>query len=1494
MDLSYPVSGLPSHQPLVVDLQISPLNALIIKHKAPRRATHDPGRSVPCSADCDLRVVKLWQSVAADWQRARNTGDTQSLWPLLTRVGHDFYCWFSGLKVSTKAVCRGLPGEPCSFRVPPPRCRAFDTATSIQNAARQLFTRALEHVARLRLRLADDCASADRFHEFQHHWLRVAARSSKFVDSADWFALFGSGILRVSQPQSCPSFDSIVQLVRQLEIESSKILALERSSRLNAWRQTCRRNWRDPRQKRFVYSWIRDAWPLPVASVRVPETNQISMNPTDIERVLWQKWQPIFCPSPDQEAVPDFNAFWERFGRYAVHAPVTLEPLSGPRLKAVILKMSNHTTGGADGWSIQELKVWPNFLFDRLADLLNDVETSGNWPSDLLLQIVSLIPKDDTSDDQRPISVATLAYRAWASVRAEDLSAWQERWVHPSQHGYRRGLRSVDPSWTSAAFAEHAWLSHSHRCGFSLDLAKAFDRIPHQILYNCLIASGLPENFCSAWLTAIREAKKYLKSAFGLGRAFHVSRGLPQGDALACFGMNLIMSLWSNAISHEVSVHVRSFADDATVESEDSNASVAVANLQSAVSITEEFTSLSGQKPNVMKCFAWATSRRGRKALASLKMHGSTITHKAHAKDLGCQVLFYGRARSSVIQTLFKKTCKAAQRARCAPLNLEEKSHLVKGAVSSLANYGLETCFVGDALLTKLRAAVVIAIWGLNRRFRSAHAVVLLFTQSHLTDPFQAQVCQSFLTLQRCLQTNILVSESWESWWRTAQNGHARGPVTLLWHLLSRIHWTWPSPWILHTHSGTIIQICDISPGEFAHHLRDAARIWCWQQAFRLHKHFNGVQHFGVDRVATLYMCNHGSLSPHSLRLLRSILVDAVWTLSRLWNAGKVDSATCSCGFEHQDTVHFFWTCSELEVLKSQHSQLFSIREALGPWPPCLELCGLVPADLNCHPHSGTQIACLVQSYLLDVVRRSWEAGWPQMADAAPKKKPVVDTPCQVETFSLSLPPSVPKLSQTTFPWPDAFADDLLSFLKTLTWPKHPARSPNCSGITWAELAVDFEIVMQKALPRNPRKHRSRKFRSYGAPVVPLLEAPDNLYTKTLVMSNACRSLARLLGTHVVFGSQTRYQSIPDLPGKHKFNGLNRRPVMHHEDATMQAIRTCLHDRLTQAVDLTSAAITAGDAPASNPVEAASKHVNLFTWSTPAPPSLVDDSSKRQPPKPDTNIPPPNVISKVTFDSKHDVIKVNNRWTCMNCPCTASYSNSARFKNALCLGDSCHAFTSQNGAFICTKCQNTAASEKEMHGKLAFACPGFPSKPETADLPPKKNTIRAEPTHSFHDVIRAKNCWTCTKCPNTCRLSNIGRFRKAQCLGSRAHCFKAKSKGFECTDCGAWANSEKQMRGQLTFPCPGPSKREEDFSLELPAKPNSQGQFVCKKCKRKCTKPNISRFAKTLCYGTHATTKADAIRASRCAAGLSSTGLPAQVVPRLKAFRKSDVNMEPD
>lgn len=92
--------------------------------------------------------------------------------------------------------------------------------------------------------------------------------------------------------------------------------------------------------------------------------------------------------------------------------PVELPLLSGEDLRSAVFNMCDHSAGGADGWQVHEIKVWPMFLFQKLADLLNDVEASGVWPDELLIQIISLIPKDAAGLDQRPITVATLVYRA--------------------------------------------------------------------------------------------------------------------------------------------------------------------------------------------------------------------------------------------------------------------------------------------------------------------------------------------------------------------------------------------------------------------------------------------------------------------------------------------------------------------------------------------------------------------------------------------------------------------------------------------------------------------------------------------------------------------------------------------------------------------------------------------------------------------------------------------------------------------------------------------------------------------------------------------------------------------------------------------------------------------------------------------------------------------------------------------------------------------------
>ena len=90
--------------------------------------------------------------------------------------------------------------------------------------------------------------------------------------------------------------------------------------------------------------------------------------------------------------------------------------------------------------------------------------------------------------------------------------------------------------------------------------------------------------------------------------------------------------------------------------------------------------------------------------------------------------------------------------------------------------------------------------------------------------------------------------------------------------------------------------------------------------------------------------------------------------------------------------------------------------------------------------YTKTQVAVLVQAYLLDVVRRSWiEDGWPPKKDVATEP---AQTQTVLEFLLLKLPLALPSFSATTFPWSQAFAHDLLRYLRTLSWPEGTARCP--------------------------------------------------------------------------------------------------------------------------------------------------------------------------------------------------------------------------------------------------------------------------------------------------------------------------------------------------------------------------------------------------------------------------------------------------------------------
>ena len=87
-----------------------------------------------------------------------------------------------------------------------------------------------------------------------------------------------------------------------------------------------------------------------------------------------------------------------------------------------IARKSAGKDAGVDGWSGSEFAQLPECVFEPLAKIWQLVLNGAGLPKQWVAVRVSLIPKDDGGE--RPISVATMAWRTGMSVMVEQLRPW--------------------------------------------------------------------------------------------------------------------------------------------------------------------------------------------------------------------------------------------------------------------------------------------------------------------------------------------------------------------------------------------------------------------------------------------------------------------------------------------------------------------------------------------------------------------------------------------------------------------------------------------------------------------------------------------------------------------------------------------------------------------------------------------------------------------------------------------------------------------------------------------------------------------------------------------------------------------------------------------------------------------------------------------------------------------------------------------------------------
>ena len=176
-------------------------------------------------------------------------------------------------------------------------CSEQAATTFVGHAARQRFLRAVEHASRVRLKLVmlhdapslSNCGASS--------FPRLAALLRLLCGVAGL-------VVPVSVSLLCPS----TACPHQAPLTVQAAIEVERG-------ETCAAQIGGGKNKRFMYTWLRDARAPPICAVRVPDPPagsvppHVSFDPETVAKVLWSQWQAVFCPSPDQEPSPSVDPF---------------------------------------------------------------------------------------------------------------------------------------------------------------------------------------------------------------------------------------------------------------------------------------------------------------------------------------------------------------------------------------------------------------------------------------------------------------------------------------------------------------------------------------------------------------------------------------------------------------------------------------------------------------------------------------------------------------------------------------------------------------------------------------------------------------------------------------------------------------------------------------------------------------------------------------------------------------------------------------------------------------------------------------------------------------------------------------------------------------------------------------------------------------------------------------------------------------------------------
>ncbi|UYV82798.1 hypothetical protein LAZ67_22000907, partial [Cordylochernes scorpioides] len=321
-----------------------------------------------------------------------------------------------------------------------------------------------------------------------------------------------------------------------------------------------------------------------------------------------QEWHEFYC---ELMSIEEKEKICNIEVRISPSDPILDPEITSEEIGRAIRDLKNNKASGPDDIPNEIIKILPDSYMGLSEQFYNRALIMGHYPTIWTKSIIHPIFKSgdkDNPSNYRGIALISNFSKLFTTILRSRLNEWVERRnvIPENQAGFRRGRSCVDLIFTLTSLIQ---LSLRKKRGklyvFFVDLRKAFDTVPHSLLWKKLTNLGVSYQFIHAIRNYYEQATVAVRWRGSITENIKIHSGVLQGEPLSPLLFILFMTdlikMYDNSDLTSVylpefgDVHLLMYADDIAIIGESR------LNLQKKINILKEYLGVNEMTLNESK-----------------------------------------------------------------------------------------------------------------------------------------------------------------------------------------------------------------------------------------------------------------------------------------------------------------------------------------------------------------------------------------------------------------------------------------------------------------------------------------------------------------------------------------------------------------------------------------------------------------------------------------------------------------------------------------------------------------------------------------------------------------------------------------------------------------------------------------------------------------------------------------------------------------------------